>query len=135
MRILAIDLGEVRSGLAVGEKTTGTIQPIRVVEERDPARRLSRMQEAIHEFAPDVVLVGLPLNMDDTEGPQATAARAFAAKLADATGIEVHMQDERLTSFAADEKLKGSDHTRARRKKIQDALAAAELIRDYLASP
>lgn len=134
MRILAIDLGDARTGLAAGEKTTGTIQPIRVVHERDPARRLTLIEDAINDFGPDLILVGLPLNMDNTEGPQAIAARAFAQELASATGIEVHMQDERLTSFAADEQLKGSDHTRKERKNIQDALAAAELIRDYLAS-
>ena len=116
-------------------KTTGTIQPLRVVEEQNPERRLTRMQEAVEEFGADLVLVGLPLNMDGTEGPQAIKAREFASELAQRAGVEIHLQDERLTSFAADEQLKGTGHTRKGRKKIQDAIAAAELIRDYLATP
>jgi len=134
MRIMAIDLGDVRSGLAMGESTTGTVEPLRVVEERDPTRRFELLVEAVREFGPELVLVGLPLNMDDTEGSRATDARAFAEAFATATGVEVRMQDERLTSFAADEQLKGSPRSRNKRKRMQDALAAAELIRDFLAT-
>ena len=134
MRILAIDLGDVRSGLAMGESTTGTIEPLRVVEARTPEQRLTILAGVVEEFGPELILVGLPLNMDGTEGSQAKAARTFADELKACTDIPVNMQDERLTSFEADQQLKGSGRSRKGRKQIQDALAAAELIRDYLAT-
>ena len=134
MRILAIDLGDVRSGLAMGESTTGTIEPLRVVEARTPEQRLTILAGVVEEFGPELILVGLPLNMDGTEGSQAKAARTFADELTACTDIPVNMQDERLTSFEADQQLKGSGRSRKGRKQIQDALAAAELIRDYLAT-
>ena len=134
MRILAIDLGDVRSGLAMGESTTGTIEPLRVVEARTPEQRLTILAGVVEEFGPELILVGLPLNMDGTEGSQAKAARTFADRLKACTDIPVNMQDERLTSFEADQQLKGSGRSRKGRKQIQDALAAAELIRDYLAT-
>ena len=131
MRVLAIDLGDARTGLAAGEDLTGTVQPLEVIEERAPELRMEKIARAIEEFGPDQLLVGLPVNMDETEGPRARDARAFAAELSERTGIPVHMQDERLTSFAAEEHLKQSGRTHKQKKKVRDALAAVEMIRDY----
>ena len=111
MRILAVDLGDVRTGLAAGEDVTGTVQPLEVIVERDEQGRLEKIAAAILDFGPDLVLVGLPINMDDTEGPRALAARAFGARLGKRTGVPVEFHDERLSSFEADESLKGSGLT------------------------
>ncbi|MCP4837395.1 MAG: Holliday junction resolvase RuvX, partial [Phycisphaera sp.] len=73
MRILAVDLGDVRTGLAAGEDLTGTVQPLEVIVERDPERRFEKIVAAADAFGPDLVLIGLPINMDDTEGPRALA--------------------------------------------------------------
>ena len=132
MRILAVDLGDVRTGLAAGEDLTGTVQPLEVIVERDPERRFEKIVSATDAFGPDLVLIGLPINMDDTEGPRAVAARAFGARVADRTGLRVEFHDERLSSFEADEKLKGSGLTHKGKKKIQDAIAAANILEDWL---
>ena len=132
MRILAIDLGDVRTGLAAGEDITGTVEPLRVLEERNQEKRFERLITEVESFGPDLILVGLPINMDDSEGPRAKASRTFAEQLSAHCGIPVKLQDERLTSFAADEHLRESGRTRKGKKKVQDAIAAAELIRDYL---
>mgnify|MGYP002630085933 FL=1 len=132
MRILAVDLGDVRTGLAAGEDVTGTVQPLEVIVERDEQGRLEKIAAAILDFGPDLVLVGLPINMDDTEGPRALAARAFGARLGKRTGVPVEFHDERLSSFEADESLKGSGLTHKGKKKVQDAIAAANILQDWM---
>lgn len=133
MRVLAIDLGDVRTGLASGETVLGLAQPLQVIEERDPDRRLDRIVEIIERHGADVLVVGLPINMDDTEGPRALAARDFGRTIAERTGLPVEFQDERLSSFEADETLKGSGLTRKGKKRIQDAIAAATILEDWIA--
>ena len=80
-----------------------------------------------------MLVVGLPINMDDTEGPRALAARDFGRTIAERTGLPVEFQDERLSSFEADETLKGSGLTRKGKKRIQDAIAAATILEDWIA--
>ncbi len=133
MRVLAIDLGDVRTGLASGETVLGLAQPLQVIEERDPGRRLDRIVEVVERHGADVLVVGLPINMDDTEGPRAVAARDFGRTIAERTGLPVEFQDERLSSFEADESLKGSGLTRRGKKRIQDAIAAATILEDWIA--
>ena len=87
---------------------------------------------AIDEHDPDAIVVGLPLNMDDSEGAQAKRAREFGRRLGEPTQKPIHYQDERLTSFAAEARLAGSGHTHQQKKERRDALAAAEILRDYL---
>ncbi len=132
MRILAVDLGDVRTGLAAGEDVTGTVQPLEVIVERDESARLEKITAAIAGFGPDLILIGLPINMDDSEGPRALAARAFGARLAERTGLPVDFHDERLSSFEADESLKGSGLTHKGKKKVQDAIAAANILQDWM---
>ena len=132
MRILAVDLGDVRTGLAAGEDVTGTVQPLEVIVERDESARLEKVAVAIAEFGPDLILVGLPINMDDSEGPRALAARAFGARLAERTNLPVDFHDERLSSFEADESLKGSGLTHKGKKKVQDAIASANILQDWM---
>jgi putative Holliday junction resolvase len=133
MRYLCIDLGDVRTGLAAGDDITRIVQPLMVIEERDDARRLAKVAAAVADHGPDRLVVGLPLNMDDSEGPRAIAARAFGAAIEDRTGVRVDFHDERLSSFEADESLKGSGLTRKAKKRVQDAIAAATILEDYLA--
>lgn len=132
MRYLCIDLGDARTGIATGDDITHIVQPEAVIAERDAARRMDRIVAAIEEHGPDRLVVGLPLNMDDTEGPRAVSARAFGAELAERTGLSVAFHDERLSSFEADESLKGSGLSRKQKKKVQDAIAAATILEDFL---
>jgi len=130
MRFLAVDLGGKRTGLAVGDDGVRLVSPVAVIEEADEGRRFEAVAAAIEEHGVDAVVVGLPLNMDGTAGGPARAAEAFAANLRERSGLPVHLQDERLTSAAADEAVRGQ--TRKRKKKRQDAEAAAVLLRDFL---
>ena len=132
MRYLGIDLGQRRTGLAAGDSETGLVTPLKVLAVPAGPALFDALAAAIAEHAPDALVVGLPLNMDDTEGPAAKQARADGAQLAARSGLEVHYQDERLTSDAADAQLAGSGRTRRQKKQIQDALAACLILEEYL---
>ena len=131
MRYLGIDPGAKRTGLAVGDDVTKQAGPVGVVEASDPGELLRGIREAIEEHGPDAIVVGVPYNMDGTEGPEAKKAQALATLLQGATGLRVHLFDERLTSFEADELMKGL-YTRKQKKARRDALAAAAILRDFL---
>jgi putative holliday junction resolvase len=131
-RYLAVDLGDRRTGTASGDDQTGFVSPGVVLEIPRGPRLIERLTAAAEDADAEALVLGLPLNMDGTEGPRATLTRAFAAELAAATGRRVHLQDERLTSDAAEGRLAGSGRTRQEKKRLRDALAAAELLRDFL---
>lgn len=134
MRCLAIDLGDKRSGLAVGDSATGVVTPLEVVQCPLGEDLLGRLVERIEREEPDAVVIGLPLNMDDTEGDRARMAREFGARLQALIAAPLHYQDERLTSYAADQVMARSGRTHKQKKLRRDALAAAEILRDFLAS-
>ena len=77
-------------------------------------------------------MVGLPLNMDESEGEQAKLTRAFAGRLSEALGLEVHLQDERLSSMAAEEMLAERELTSKKRKQRRDMLSAGDILNDFL---
>lgn len=144
MRYLCVDLGDKRTGLAVGDRETGTVLPLDVVEvpirQREGDALVEAIQKAVAEqFSPyaQVELVfGLPLNMQDgTEGPRAKLVRAFAERLGAKLQPRrvVHFQDERLSSVEADWQMAQSGLTHKQKKERRDALAAAAILRDFLA--
>jgi putative Holliday junction resolvase len=98
---------------------------------RGPAL-LDAIARAVRAHAPDAIVMGLPLNMDGTEGPAVEQARAFAAEVRVRTGLEVHLQDERLTSYEADQRMARTGRTHGEKKELRDALAAAALLEDFL---
>lgn len=141
MRFLAIDLGDQRTGLAAGDDATRLVSPLRVLEvpiAHDAGERLlaAIADAAIAQLgpppAPGELVLGLPLNMDGSEGPAATKVRALAARLAKLTGRTTHLHDERLTSADADWTMARSGLTRGQKKSRRDALAAAAILRDFL---
>jgi putative holliday junction resolvase len=136
VRYLAVDLGDKRTGLAVGDDVTGLVSPAGMIEKPiEPGEELlAGIEAAIEEFGPDELVLGLPLNMDDTEGPRAKLVRRFAARVAERAGLEIRFQDERLTSAEADWSMARSGMTRGQKKNRRDALAAAAILRDYLES-
>jgi putative holliday junction resolvase len=139
MRYLAIDLGEKRTGLALGDSVTGIVTPLEVIEHpahehAGPARLHALARHIDAALGAGELVIGLPLNMDGTEGPAARRARAAAAELARLTGRAVHLHDERLSSAQADWALAGSGLTRGQKKQRRDAVAAAAILRDFLAS-
>lgn len=131
-RYLAVDVGGKRTGLALGDTLTRMAMPVEVLHvPRGPAL-LDAIVKAVKSHAPDAIVMGLPLNMDGSEGPAVEQARAFAAEVRARTGLEVHLQDERLTSFEADQRMARSGRTRGEKKELRDALAAAALLEDFL---
>jgi len=142
MRYLAIDLGDKRTGLALGDRETGLVSPLEVIECAIGAdggkllldRLAAAIQTHLGAAVPgrsDTLVIGLPLNMDGSEGPQAKKCRAFGEMLAQRTARSVLYHDERLTSVEADWSMSQSGMTRGQKKQKRDALAAAAILRDY----
>lgn len=140
-RYLAIDLGDKRSGLAVGDTVMRIATPAGVIEtprERDGGEALLRdIERAIAEhLAPgDEIVLGLPLNMDGTAGPRATLVEGLAARLRERTGRRVHLVDERLSTAEADWKMARTGMTHGQKKRRRDALAAAAILQAFLHEP
>ncbi len=131
-RYLAIDLGGKRTGLAVGDDVTRIATPVDVLEIPPGPRLIEAIRRAIAEQGPDAIVIGLPLNMDGSEGEAAKSVRAFGAMLAEATSLPIEFHDERLTSRAAELDLAGL-YTRKGKKRRLDAVAAARILSGYLA--
>jgi putative Holliday junction resolvase len=133
VRYLAVDLGAKRTGLAAGDDVTGLVQPVEVLQvPRGPAL-MDALAKAVDRHGPDAIVLGLPINMDGTEGGAAKDVRAFGEALAARTGLVVHLQDERLTSFEADSRMAQSGRTHRQKKELRDAIAAAAILEDFLA--
>lgn len=136
MRYLSIDLGDKRTGLAVGDDETCIVSPLEVIQAPiDPPNLLiDRIKKAIDEQGADAIVLGLPLNMDGTEGPRAKITRAVGEVLREQLGLPIHYEDERLTSAAADWSMAGSGLTHAQKKNRRDAMAAAVILNTFLVS-
>jgi putative transcription antitermination factor YqgF len=119
-RVLALDHGEARCGVAVSDPTGALVTPLAVVERPDTRRGLARVANVVREREAELVVVGLPLTLAGDEGAQAQAARAFAARLASAVAVPVELHDERLTTRMAERT--GGD----------DSVAAAHLLESWL---
>lgn len=136
MRYLAIDLGDKRTGFASGDDVLFLVQPLFVVEAHTRELQLKAALKAIDEYGPDRIVLGMPYNMDGSEGPRAKLARAFGEELLArlGTGVRVRLeyQDERLSSFAAEEKLNRTGRTHGEKKALRDALAACAILEDFL---
>jgi putative Holliday junction resolvase len=137
LRILAIDYGERRVGLAIGGGDVSFASGLDVLEVNSPEDALRKVAEAMARENVDALLLGLPLNMDGSFGPAARKVVQWGKKLAAASGKKVLFVDERLSSFAAEQKLvdrkKAGQHmTRAGKKRRLDALAAADFLGAYL---
>jgi putative Holliday junction resolvase len=131
-RYLAIDLGDKRTGLAVGDDVTGIASPVDVIEATTDALRLDAVAAAIDEHGPDELVLGLPLNMDGSEGPRAKLTRAFASQLHERFALPVHLADERQTSERANQQMARSGLTHGQKKRRRDALAAAVMLQAFL---
>ncbi len=130
MRYLAIDYGTKRTGLAICDSDEIIVSPLAVIQgQKELLRKIAEVVKAENVGA---VVLGLPLNMDDSEGPQAKLVLKFADQLKEYIEIPVHLQDERLSSFSAEQKLAPAEFTRGKRKKRLDAVAAAEILEVFL---
>ena len=134
MRFLAVDLGDKRTGLAIADEDPKMVHPLSVLEVPIGPLLIDAIEQAIGKHDAQALVFGLPLDMDGTIGPRAKLTQEFGKKIALRTSIEVFYQDERLTSIAAEEHLSQSGKTHKQKKRIRDALAAAEILNDFLAT-
>jgi putative holliday junction resolvase len=130
MRYLAIDYGAKRTGLAICDAEETMAFPFDVLHgQKNLVERIERIVAAEHI---DAIVLGLPLNMDGSSGPQSRQVVAFAERLKQHIRIPVHFQDERLSSFEAEQKLQATGLSKAKQRERLDALAAAEILRAFL---
>jgi len=132
MRSLGVDLGRARIGLALADDVLRTARPLGVVERRAEAADLAAIADRAREYEVRRAVLGLPLNMDGSEGPSARLARAFAPKLAAALGVPVELFDERLSTFEAEIRLRDRGFSAKDRRSRVDAEAAAVILQGWL---
>jgi len=140
MRILAIDLGDQRTGLALADRVTNIASPAGLVEVPIDHDDGNRLIEALSEHIPPApteieIVMGMPLNMDDTIGPRAQLVKDFAIRLAAHADRPIVLVDERRTSVAADARMSQTGLTHKQKKKRRDAIAAAAIAEAYLNDP
>jgi putative Holliday junction resolvase len=133
MRIAALDVGDARIGVAVSDELGITAQGIGVVRRVGGRRDLEALGTLLAPYGPERLVVGLPLNMNGTEGPQAAKVRAFAERVAAHLGLPLEFWDERLTTVAAERVLIEADVSRRRRREVVDRVAATLILEGFLA--
>ncbi|MBQ6468810.1 MAG: Holliday junction resolvase RuvX [Lachnospiraceae bacterium] len=135
MRAIGLDYGSKTVGVAVSDPFGWTAQAVETItreKENHLRATLRRIEELVHIYEADRIILGLPLNMDDTAGERAMAARAFQETLEKKTGLPVFLWDERLTTAEAEEILKETGVPRAEWKTHVDKIAAVLILQDYL---
>ena len=135
MRILGLDYGSKTVGVAMTDALGMTVQPYKTIQrERESKLRqtLSEIAEIVKQYQIEKIVMGLPLNMDDTEGDRAAKTRDFAEKLKLRVAVPIEFTDERLTTMEAEEILDQSGIPRSEQKKVIDQVAAQLILEQYL---
>lgn len=135
MRILSVDFGEKRIGLAVSDERGEIVVPVGVVHRKSDAQAASEVTAAAREREVELFVVGLPVRPDDgTDSPFAARVRNFARRLGEASGLPVELHGEALTSSSAEGELRDAGYSHTRLRTALDAEAAASILRDFLSS-
>lgn len=132
--ILSVDYGDARTGLAVCDKLEMLASPVGVIFEKYEPKVLEQVRLAAEKAKAQLIVVGLPRNMDGTFGERAEKCAAFAAKLGEFTGIQTATWDERLTTVSAHRALNEVNVRGKKRKNIVDAVSAVMILEDFLKS-
>ncbi len=132
--VLAFDFGEKRIGVAVGDLTLRIAHPLLTISAEDNATRFSQIATLIAEWSPARLVVGLPMHADGTEHEMSRLARRFAQRLEGRFGVPAMLVDERLTSRAAESRLRESGVRTEKIKASLDAAAAREILDSYFSS-
>lgn len=133
MRIISVDLGDARTGLAVCDAGERLASPVGTLFQRDREKLLEQVAQAVREHGAERIVVGHPRNMDGTRGESARKAEAFAERLRQETGLTVELWDERLTTASAIDFLNRTDTRGQKRKNVVDTVSAVIILEDYLA--
>jgi len=134
VKILAVDLGRVRTGVAVSDLTGLIASPVGTITERDTEKLADMIAGMAKEHGVSEIVVGHPRNMDGTRGESARLAESFAELLAKKTGLPVKLWDERLTTMSAIGILNETNVRGRKRKEVVDTVAATLILQDYLNS-
>ncbi len=134
-RYMAIDLGDVRVGIAVSDMMGIVANALETYYRKNDEEDFAHILKLIREQNAGVVVVGLPLNMDGSKGPRALAAEEWGGKLAELTQARVVFQDERLTTVTSERVLIESGMRREKRKDVIDRVAATVILQTYLDNP
>ena len=135
MRILGLDFGSKTVGVAVSDGLLLTAQGVETIERKDEnklRKTCARIEELIAEYEIKEIVLGLPKNMNNTEGERVEKTKAFGEMLERRTGLPVHYWDERLTTVAAEQILMESGVRRENRKAVIDKVAAGLILQGYL---
>ena len=133
-RIVCLDIGDARIGVAVSDPTGTIAIPVEVIRRVGWGPDTKRIKEICNAYSTDRILSGLPLNMDGTEGFQARKVRDFCNQL-EKSGLNVIYQDERLSTVSAEEILIEGGLSRNDRKQVVDKIAATVILQQWLESP
>lgn len=135
MRILALDVGEKRIGVAVSDELGLTAQGIEVMQRSSLEKDLIRLAELIRHYQAEILLLGFPKNMNGSVGDRGRSIQEFAALLRERfPAIKVQLWDERLSTVAAERTLLEADVSRAKRRQVIDKMAAVFILQGYLDS-
>lgn len=134
MRVLGLDIGSKRIGIAVSDELGLTAQGIETLVSKGLEADIKHIVKLAGDYQAKEIVVGLPLNMDGTEGPQAKKVRTLMERIIQEVQIPVREWDERLSTVAAERTLLEADMSRAKRRKVIDKLAAVLILQTYLDS-
>ncbi len=134
MVILSVDYGDARTGLAVCDRLGILASPVGVISQSYEPKLIKEIAEAAKKHSAELIVVGLPKNMDGSEGSRAEKCKAFAKLLEQETGIKTEMWDERLTTVSAHRALSVNNVRGQKRKDIVDAVSAVMILESYLAA-
>ena len=135
MRFLGLDVGDRTIGIAASDGLLLTAQGVETIRRKSLEQDLARLGELMRQYETEQLIVGLPKNMDGTQGPRCDIVRTFAGEVQRAfPSVEITFWDERLSTVAAAKSLIAADVSRAKRKKVIDKMAAVFILQGYLDS-
>jgi putative holliday junction resolvase len=132
LRILGLDIGSKRIGVALSDELGFTAQGMESLNCKNPEEDVNRIANLAKEYGVTEIVVGIPYNMDGTEGPQAQKVRAIMEAIGRKVEVPVTDWDERLSTVAAERALLEADMSRAKRRKVIDKLSAVIILQGYL---
>ena len=134
MRVISVDLGLARTGIATGDDILKLASPVTVINEYNEEKLVDKICICASEQGAKKIVVGLPKNMDGSEGERALKCRGIAQKIEEKSGIQTILVDERCTTVSAHNYLSANDVRGKKRKETVDAVAATIILEDYFRS-
>jgi putative Holliday junction resolvase len=132
LRFLGLDIGDRKIGIAVSDELGWIAQGVETYFRRNIEEDIKYLSQVISRYKPEKIVIGLPINMNGTLGPQAEKVKEFSSKLQEKLQQQIIFWDERLTTVAAEKTLIQADMSRKKRKKKVDMLAAIFILQSYL---